>query len=314
MKRILTISLLFFAMSMALHAQLPRNFYGVTLGVTTKQQAIKALLTQKVCIALNTENGLLLKNVEFEGQHFDNLQMNFYEDILSDMFFDDDKGTSNAKIEEVGERLTTKFSKFKYHFYTNADIFDDDVTKIVCVDDAIFINDMKMDDRKKRDSRKYYREIHPYTEPRISTTLLGCTLGTSTKQQVTAALKAKGLNVLPVDLGDGGATVVFEGTYHEGVSFDYIFAVFCDGKLATLSFAKANGNMSQYELDTLNRNIDSQYPAYNNRREYGFHEEGYAFDDDRIFIAYNVEGISYNYFELMQKVNRKKERSTRGVL
>lgn len=314
MKRILSLSFLFFALSMALHAQLPRNFYGATLGVSTKQQTIKALLAQKVCIALNTEDGLLVRNVTLEGQQFDNLQMVFYDDILSKIYFNDDDDDDDEKAETIADRYTSKFSKYKYHFLVEENLFDDDVTKVMISGGAVYFIDMKMLDREERDRQKYYREIHPYTEPRISATVLGCTLGTSTKQQVMATLKSKGLSVLPFDTGDGGATVVFEGTYHEGESFDYIYAQFCDGKLANLSFVMLNDNLSDYQINSLVQHFNGSYRAYNKNEELDLDgSEGYLFDDDRISIAIAPQALIYGHKELQKKISRKNERSLRGV-
>lgn len=314
MKRILSLVIFCFALSSALHAQLPRNFFGATLGVTNKHQAIKAILAQKVCIATNTEDGLYLKDVVFEGHHFDYINMVFYDDILYKVYISDNDEGYNDKVESISDKYTTKYPQYKYHFIDNGALFDDDVTEITFHDSFIHFQDMKLAIREAQDLVKYDREIHPYTQPRISLSVLGCTLGTSTKQQVTAALKAKGLDVLPFNSQDGSISVAFSGTYFEGVDFDYILAVFTDGKLANMMFIRFDGNeMSDSEYKRLEQNLNSDYSAYNKTRLLGLSdEEGISFDDDRISIAFGRMGLSYKHKELGAKEDRRQKRNLRG--
>lgn len=312
MKRLLIFTF-FIAFSLGISAQLPRNFYGATLGVSTKSQAIKALLANKVSIAVNGEDNLNVRNVSFGGVSFDEVIMEFYDNILYKVVFGDNNVMGQAKCMGLVDAYTTKYPTYRYYVDGPGTMFDDDVTEILVTEDYLAFIDMKLNEREKQDNRKLDREIHPYTEPRISTAILGCTLGASTKQQVVNAMKAQNLSTMPYKDSNGAVTAAFSGTSFEGVPFDALITTFYDGKLASISFLRLNYQLSQSEIAALERSLNSKYSAYNKSDKVkDAPQSGPLFDDDRIQIVISPDGVAYGHIELTAKENRRQVRLTRG--
>lgn len=306
MKKLLIFSV-FIAFCLTISAQIPRNFYGATLGVSTKSQTIKALLAQKASIAVNGEDYLSVRNVTFGGVAFDNLYMSFYDDVLYRITFSDKDGMGYSKSRGLIDSYTSKYPTYRYFLDGEGAMFDDDITQILISEDYLGFTDMKLAEREKQDNRKLNREIHPYTEPRISPTILGCTLGVSTKPQVVNAMKAEGLSVMPYKDSGGAVTAAFSGTSFEGQQFDALVTTFYDGKLASISFLRLNYQLSEFDMKAIERNLSNKYHAY-----FKSTEEGPLFDDDRIQIVISPDGVAYGHVDLTAKENRRKTRLVRG--
>lgn len=306
-------TLLFLLVSFVAHAQMSHTFFGATLGVSTQQQAINALMGKNVKIIGNTESGIVAQNVTFDGVSYDKMYMHFYSGKLSGVSFCDDGGLSYNKMKQLADKYTSKYPSYRYYF-TDAKsgyTFDDDVMQIVIVTSAIIFNDMKIYDQQQRDNSRRFREIHPYTNTRIPTTILGCTLGSSTKQQVINTLKAKGLRLL---VNNDANSAIFSGTKHEGVNFGIITASFFQGKLVSFIFMNNNQHLSQAEISTLARNLETKYSYYDARlMTGGTSQDGYInYNDDRVFVSLWNDGPGYSDWSLSQKKQRSDFRALRG--
>lgn len=312
MKRILAFSFFLAVVCVTINAQLPNTFYGSTLGKTTKHQAIQNLLAQKVHIATNDEDKLLVRNASFEGVTYKNMNMTFYDDILSEVTFYAEGGIDYSKRSLLVEKYTSRYSSFKYYFINDGGLFDDDATQLIIADNYINFRDMKIELKEQQDNKKLYREIHPFSSTRINQNVLGCTLGVSTKQQVINAMKSLGCRKLPNANMEGEDAISFSGTYFEGVSFEFIKALFVDGKLASFMFL---GTFSQYDINTLQQHFSSMYSEYDKGKDSkGKIPDACCYDDDRISIIISPDGVVYSNVDLNNKESRRKKRQLRGKL
>lgn len=300
-------------MSLMANAQMSHTFFGATLGVSTQQQTINALKSKGVNVVGNVDSSILALNVTYDGVTYDKMFMHFYKDKLSETSFHDEGGMSYSKINQVGNMYTRKYPSYRYYF-TDANSgfsFDDDVMQVFVMSEAIIFKDMKISDQKLKEENRRFREIHPYTNPRIPTNFFGCTLGVSTKQQVISTLKAKGMRVL---VNNEANSAVFSGTRHEGVNFGVINTTFYQGKLVSIMFMNYQQPFTQSELNTLVRNLDAKYSNYDVRLMTGGESsEGYLnYNDDRVFISLWNEGLVYADWNLQQKKQRSDMRALRG--
>lgn len=312
MKKLLSL-LICLSMSLLVRAQMSHTFFGATLGVSTQQQTINALMSKKVNVIGNTEASIMAKNVTFDGVTYDQMFMHFYNDKLSEINFLDDDGLGYSKMNQLADKYTRKYPSYRYYF-TNANIgymLDDDVMQIIIVDGMIIFKDMKIHEQQQIDNSRRFRQIHPYTNPRIANTIMGCTLGVSNKQQVISTLKSKGLRILA---NNDANNVVFSGTKHEGVNFGVIGAYFFQGKLVSIIFMHNNQYLTQNELNTLARNLDTKYSNYDVRLMTGGEsQDGYInYNDDRVYISLWNEGLAYADWNLNQKKQRNDLRILRG--
>lgn len=120
----------------------------------------------------------------------------------------------------------------------------------------------------------------------IPRTILGCTLGVSTKQQVINTLKAKGLRLL----FNNTDSVAFSGTRHEGVSFGVITIGFYQGKLLNIIFMHNNKELTENEINTLFTNIDNKYDDYYQGNLDGF----LTFRDEKTQLSLFSLGLGYS--------------------
>lgn len=308
MKRILILSCLLAVSLAVVHAQLPRTFYGATLGITTKHQAIECLLKNNVRILANNEDYLLVKGGVLDDVSFKHMEMHFYDDVLYKVLFDGfvDYGM-NSRIFD--EKYSARYSQYKY--YGVAGRYDDDVTDVFIENGWIAFEDMKLQNCIVRENKQLYREIHPYIETRISQIVLDCTLGVSTKQQVISNMKSQGLNNIPFKSTDGSDVMLFSRVYHEGVYFDNVMVTFFDGKMASIAFVKPETGLSRYDISSLERNIGSGYAAYDRSKELSGIDD-FFYDDDRVTISISSEGLIYAYSDLNDKLLRQQKRNMRG--
>lgn len=306
-------TLLLLAVSIIANAQMSHNFFGLTLGVSTRQQVINTLNDKKITLESTHENGLLAKNVTFDGTTFAKMMVSFYDGKLANIWFSNENGLSSSLMSQLADKYTKKYPSYRYYF-TNASsgyyMFDDDVMQILVTPDYLYFSDMKLQEQSSADTRRFYRESHPYTQPRISTTILGCTLGVSTKQQVINAMKSRGLRVV---VNKEQNSAIFMGTSQEGVSFEYISASFFQGKLETLLFMNYERNLAQYEIDKIASNLSSKYSAYDFRNQMGEETDGSInFFDDKIMVAVSPVGLGYSDYKLNKLKQRSEFRSLRG--
>lgn len=312
MKKLFSL-LICLSISLLANAQMSHTFFGATLGVSTKQQTVNALMSKKVNVIGNTEAGIVAENVTFDGVTYDQMFMHFYNGKLSELNFLDEGGLGCSKMNQLADKYTRKYPGYRYYF-TDANsgyMLDDDAMQIIIVEGMIIFKDMKISEQQQKDNSRRFREIHPYTNPRIPTNILGCTLGVSTKQQVISTLKSKGLRVLANNDADN---VIFSGTKHEGVNFGVVGAYFFQGKLVSILFMHYGQGLSQSELNTLARNLDSKYSDYDVRlMTDGQSQDGYInYNDDRVYISLWNEGLAYADWNLNQKKQRCDFRALRG--
>lgn len=312
MKKILSIFICLFLTIIA-QAQMSHTFFGATLGVSTKQQTINALMDKKVNVIGNTETGIMAKNVRFDDVTYDQMFMHFYNGKLSEINFLNDDGLGYNVINLLADKYTRKYPSYRYYFTNSSSgyMFDDDVMQIIITNDMIIFRDMKIIEQQQKDNSRRFREIHPYTTPRIANTILGCTLGVSSKQQVISTLRSKGLRILA---NNDANNVIFSGTKHEGVNFGVVGAYFFQGKLVSILFMHNNQYLSQYELNMLARNLEAKYSNYDVRLMTGGEsQDGFInYNDDRVYISLWNEGLAYADWDLNQKKQRSDFRALRG--
>lgn len=313
MKKIFVL-LLLLATSIATFAQMSHNFFGATLGVSTKQQAINAFLAKKMNIISNQDNSILVDNVTFDGTTFDHMMAIFYKGKFSKIYFYDEGGVSISKVNSLADKYTRKYPSYRYYFsgqQTNGYILDDDVMNITITTTALIFQDMKIEEQSFVDNEKLYREAHPYTQPRISSTILGCTFGVSSKQQVINALTSRKMKIL---VNNDPNSVIFTGTTHEGVSFGAVCANFFQGKLVTLLFMHNNQKLSRSQINTLERNLNSKYSAYDYRQRTNNQasSETISYCDDKMFISLSASALAYTDWYLSRKQSRSNTRALRG--
>lgn len=247
-----------------------RNFYGLTLGVTTKQEAIKTLLDQRVKLVVNTKDCISGKDVTIDGCDFKNVYFHFYNGVFNQISFGDgdisstgeEKASrlSSSKRNTLSKNYTQKYGAYKYYFFESEDgMFSDDVTRLLITENALIFADEALSEAKQKDDDARFRAIRPFASTRISKTVLDCTLGASTKDEVIAALSTLGASVVQEAYPD---SVVFSGVSCEGVQFDKVTAKFFAGKLFALDFANAGKGLSSSDFQTLKSTFQSRYAAY----------------------------------------------------
>lgn len=302
-----------------------RKFLGLTLGVTTKQQAISKLLEQQVDILLNSKKSLYVGNVSHDGIHFGSAFLEFYDGVFSQILFNEnsateDKQISQSKLKQIKDFYTQKYGAYKYFcFEPHYCTFDDDVTKLTVIDKGLFFSDCELSEQSDKAKAERYREIHPYADTRIEKTVLGCTLGASTKQQVIDALGAFNIRVVEDCSPD---SIVFSPVKHEGVDFSVLTAKFFAGKLDALTFSNPGKGLTRSEFDALKVFFSAKYPEYDRSYDPGYEDvaDKASYFDDIVtiyisqggYVGLLPGGLFYQDHELYQKDMLFELRSLRG--
>ncbi len=296
--------------------EITRNFFGLTLGESSKQEVIQTLQDKIVDLSLNTENTLYANNVTFDGWSFDQIVMNFYGGALSSVYLSDiqgDKQTfSSSKKKDLVDYYTEKHPSCRYYvLFGSQPLFDDDVTRILVLDSALVFTDVELSEQTSKAEAERYREIHPFTNKRISKDVLGCTLGKSTKQHVVDTLKTMGLQIVEDFSPD---SIAFSGITHEGIAFSKVTANFFEGRLMMMSFTNPGKQLSSSERSDLENHFAQMYSAYDMRNglEDPSAEGPISYFDDAVRLSIMPDGLHYIDCSLQEKWGDYLMRSLRG--
>lgn len=277
-----------------------RNFFGLTLGVSTKQEAISTLLEKRVKLVGNAKNYLMAEDLNFDGNHYDAVYFNFYKGILQQIGFSDsgNSGFSSSKRAMLSKQYTNQYGPYKnYFFESEGGLFTDDVTRLLITESTLFFVDEALSKQSSKDDAARFREIRPFAATRISKSVLDCTLGVSTKDEVVAAFAAKGMSVVQEALPD---SIVFSGVTHEGVDFKAVTAKFFAGKLMELDFSNLAKPLPNSDFDALKETFQQRYAAYDMSIGLdGIDVDHAAYSDDAVTLSINRKnGLFYQDAEL----------------
>lgn len=292
-----------------------RDFFGLTLGESSKQQAISTFLEKHADIALNTKKVLYVNNVDYEGKHFDNLVLSFYGGALSSVSLSDGKNfnstLTSSKRKELTDYYTRKYPDNRYYVFNTEPLFDDDITRLLILDGSLVFTDVELDKQSSKAEADRYREIHPFTDRRISKDVLGCTLGKSSRLQVVDTLKAMGLQIVEDYSPD---SIAFSGVTHEGVEFGKVKANFFEGTLMMLSFRGNDRQLSRSDRDALESHFAPMYAAYDMRNGMPelSSETAVSYFDDATRLSITSDGLYYIDCALQEKWMGYLLRSIRG--
>lgn len=292
-----------------------RDFFGLTLGESSKQQAISTFLEKHADIALNTKKILYVNNVDYEGKHFDNLVLSFYGGALSSVSLSDGKNfnstLTSSKRKELTDYYTRKYPDNRYYVFNTEPLFDDDITRLLILDGSLVFTDVELEKQSSKAEADRYREIHPFTDRRISKDVLGCTLGKSSRQQVVDTLKAIGLQIMEDYSPD---SIAFSGVTHEGVEFGKVTANFFEGTLMMLSFKGNDRQLSRSDRDALESHFAPMYAAYDMRNGLPdlSSETAVSYFDDATRLSITSDGLYYIDCALQEKWLGYLLRSIRG--
>lgn len=297
--------------------EITRTFFGLTLGESSKQETIQTLLEKRVNMTVNTKNTLYAENVTYDGRTFDRMTMNFYKGALSSVYLSDVHGDkqmfSSSKKKELVDYYTKKHPSCRYYvLFGLQSLFDDDVTKLLILDGSLVFTDAELSDQASKAEADRYREIHPFTDKRISKEVLGCTLGKSTRQHVVDTLKTMGLQIVEDFSPD---SIAFSGITHEGIAFGRVTANFFEGRLMALTFNNPGKQLSRSERSALEEHFVPMYAAYDMRNgmvDTSVDEGAVSYLDDAVKLSISPYGLGYIDCVLQDKWGKFVMRSLRG--
>lgn len=293
-------------------AVINRNFFGLTLGVSTKKEAISTLLDGGVELIYNDKNTLTAQNVKFEGTLFKTMLLKFYNGVFSDVTFTDgDEGLGSVKYNALKKNCNKNYEAYKYYVFEKmGESFNDDVTNLTLTESMMYFADEAIASQRKKDEAARFRAIRPFTDTRISRTVLDCTLGSSTKEEVIAALGARGLSVVEEAYPD---SIVFSGVNYEGVDFKAVTTRFFAGKLVAVAFSNAGTKLPFSSFQSLRDTFQSRYGAYDlSIGIKGVNIDVASFHDDVVRLSVTREGLTYQDEELNDLFYEFFMRSLRG--
>lgn len=135
MKKIITLLLLF--VTLGVQAQIQNTFWGLKLGVSTKNDVLK--YAQSLENESKIENDMLLiYNKNFAGERWDCVAFKFFEDILLgvSMLKNENAVYKSEDIihmyEKFAEKLNSKYASYRIDKYCSADnlYFSDNITTL----------------------------------------------------------------------------------------------------------------------------------------------------------------------------------------
>lgn len=107
-------------------AQIQRKFFGLSLGVSTRNQVANVIKKKKLQIVVDDEDGLAVTNLQFGGYNWYFIRFTFVNNKLSGVYFsDDDSHTERRTLDIFWNHYVDKL----YEKYLNYYINDTDVNE-----------------------------------------------------------------------------------------------------------------------------------------------------------------------------------------
>ena len=135
MKKYFLFLLLSLFVDISANAQIQRKFYGLSLGSSTKKEALDYFTKQGMEVINMNDDSFFVPNVKFAGSYWSCALFSFYKDTFSCVYFGEkedhaSKDGLNIKWESLNLQIQNKYSKyFRDSMSTdNYKVYDDDIT------------------------------------------------------------------------------------------------------------------------------------------------------------------------------------------
>ena len=137
-RRIVALIMMMFFVNSICNAQIQRNFFDFTLGLTTKKEVSKYFKSEGKKCSKRVDNSLCVQDVKFGGYNWPYAIFSFYNEKLYKVgFFDSGENTTEESLKTEWISLKTTIS-LKYESYLDQvfssdyiKTFDDDTTTLL---------------------------------------------------------------------------------------------------------------------------------------------------------------------------------------
>lgn len=118
MKRLFTLLLLSFFVNLSSNAQIQRNFYDFTLGVTSKREFISYFKAKGIKVEKKDDESYYIENLKFGGEVWSFACFMFYNDKLMKVYYSENELNKGSALlaqrwEKLNNLIFKKYAGFK---------------------------------------------------------------------------------------------------------------------------------------------------------------------------------------------------------